>query len=337
MKKRLTLLLSFFLTLSIFILQSKPLPAAAEEAAPAAVASLPSSVDLSAQFPTPSMQVDDSCLAWAMCYGLMSQAEYREYHWTVNNTTHAFSPQYLYSQIGNGSGLSVNQYRYALKLKNQGCCTISYYPVAASASSPTGLQQENAKLYKIASYKTVTGRSAIKTRLSQGYAVAVNILAYTSFNSLNSTNYVYSTVNTSENFVGHALCIVGYNDSLYGGAYKVMNSWGTGWGLNGFAWITYNAFDDICFGAYGTSTGENGIIIESLSADNYLMGDVDGDGDVTAIDARKVLRFSVGSDTLTDAQYALADVNGDGDADAQDAGTILNYSVGSITVFPLYN
>jgi len=38
---------------------------------------------------------------------------------------------------------------------------------------------------------------------------------------------------------GHALCIVAYNDTLQGGAFKIINSWGTDWGLDGFCWLRY--------------------------------------------------------------------------------------------------
>ena len=43
---------------------------------------------------------------------------------------------------------------------------------------------------------------------------------------------------------GHAMVIVGYDDNLAytggTGAFKVLNSWGTTWGANGFFWLTYN-------------------------------------------------------------------------------------------------
>ena len=37
----------------------------------------------------------------------------------------------------------------------------------------------------------------------------------------------------------HALCIVGYDDNFLGGSFEIMNSWGTGWGDQGFAWVSY--------------------------------------------------------------------------------------------------
>jgi hypothetical protein len=44
----------------------------------------------------------------------------------------------------------------------------------------------------------------------------------------------------ADKFLGnHAMCIVGYNDNIAGGAFEIMNSWGTNWGNKGFFWLTY--------------------------------------------------------------------------------------------------
>ncbi len=57
-------------------------------------------------------------------------------------------------------------------------------------------------------------------------------------------------------------------------------------------------------------------------------GDVDGDGKVTAADARTALRAAVGIDDLNDLQKAAADADGDGKITAADARAILHKSVG---------
>jgi|GEM_PF-2925887 len=57
-------------------------------------------------------------------------------------------------------------------------------------------------------------------------------------------------------------------------------------------------------------------------------GDVDGDGKVTAADAREALRASVNLEKLTEAQKKAADMDGDGKITASDARDILRKSVG---------
>ncbi|QQS28608.1 MAG: DUF4384 domain-containing protein [Sphingobacteriales bacterium] len=48
----------------------------------------------------------------------------------------------------------------------------------------------------------------------------------------------------------HAMCIVSYDDNKYGGAFEIMNSWGTQWANKGFVWVKYSDFDKWSFAAY---------------------------------------------------------------------------------------
>lgn len=38
---------------------------------------------------------------------------------------------------------------------------------------------------------------------------------------------------------GHAMCVVGYDDQKFGGAFRLVNSWGSLWGEGGYFWMTY--------------------------------------------------------------------------------------------------
>ncbi len=58
-----------------------------------------------------------------------------------------------------------------------------------------------------------------------------------------------------------------------------------------------------------------------------LRGDVDGDGKVTAADARAALRFSVRLETPTAVQKQAADMDADGLITASDARSILRMAV----------
>ncbi|MGI6264788.1 MAG: Ig-like domain-containing protein [Acutalibacteraceae bacterium] len=66
----------------------------------------------------------------------------------------------------------------------------------------------------------------------------------------------------------------------------------------------------------------------------FLLGDVDGDGDVDAADALMALQAATGKITLTVGQTQAADVDGSGDVTAADALAILQFATGKITVFP---
>ena len=56
-----------------------------------------------------------------------------------------------------------------------------------------------------------------------------------SFNTVGSTGY-YNPLPGEENLGGHALCVIGYDDQAK--RFEIINSWGTGWGNNGFFTIS---------------------------------------------------------------------------------------------------
>lgn len=62
------------------------------------------------------------------------------------------------------------------------------------------------------------------------------------------------------------------------------------------------------------------------SANNFMLGDVDGNGKITAMDARTALRAAAKIETLSEENAAAADVNFDGKVTAMDARMILRAS-----------
>ena len=57
-----------------------------------------------------------------------------------------------------------------------------------------------------------------------------------------------------------------------------------------------------------------------------LSGDIDSDGNVTAMDARRILRFSAGLEDFSESEKSVADINRDGKANAIDARLALRIS-----------
>lgn len=81
---------------------------------------------------------------------------------------------------------------------------------------------------------------AVKKSISQNLPVVIGMTCPPSF--FNARNYWQPAELTSSEFPGQALCVVGYDDDKYGGAFEVMNSWGKDWGNSGFIWIRYDDF-----------------------------------------------------------------------------------------------
>ena len=90
----------------------------------------------------------------------------------------------------------------------------------------------------------------IKTNLAGGLPPMFGFTVYSSYQQAATTgNIPYPTA--GEKIVGgHAVVAVGYDDNLkiknnvtgaveYKGALLIRNSWGTGWGSNGYGWLPY--------------------------------------------------------------------------------------------------
>jgi hypothetical protein len=94
----------------------------------------------------------------------------------------------------------------------------------------------------------------IKENLSQGAPVVIGMMVGQSFMKPMLGKDVWDPEDGDEQmmgFGGHAMCVVGYDDTKYGGAFLLMNSWGSEWGQNGFAWVRYNDFKKYVREAYG--------------------------------------------------------------------------------------
>lgn len=74
-------------------------------------------------------------------------------------------------------------------------------------------------------------------------------------------------------------------------------------------------------------TDMQGFIVSTFSAEilvmDFILGDIDCDGRITAADARQTLRHSAGVEKLDDMVLSVADVNKDGKVNAADARAIL--------------
>lgn len=93
--------------------------------------------------------------------------------------------------------------------------------------------------------------------------------------------------------------------------------------------VTYKGRYDIWqYSKTGTVDGFNGNLDMNYCYVSLRKGDVNNDGEITAADARTVLRASAGLEDLTGQAALNADVNNDGRITAADAREVLRESVG---------
>jgi hypothetical protein len=129
-------------------------------------------------------------------------------------------------------------------LKNKGVTKEANCPYKGyeSACPTTGTE------YKISAWKNTTDLNTIKYALQNYGALLCGFAVYSDFSYYGSGVYKYS----SGYLRGyHAVLLVGFDDAKQ--AFKVKNSWGTGWGENGYFWIGYDQMNNCvkfgtCFG-----------------------------------------------------------------------------------------
>jgi C1A family cysteine protease len=90
----------------------------------------------------------------------------------------------------------------------------------------------------------------IKTNLAGGLPSMFGFTVYSSYTQANTTGKIPYPTKGEKIVGGHAVVAVGYDDSVkikntnagateYKGAILIRNSWGTGWGSNGYGWLPY--------------------------------------------------------------------------------------------------
>ena len=203
---------------------------------------LPSRIDLSNDFPIAGDQGQiNSCVAWAVGYGLKSYQEHKEEGWALNSTQTIFSPSWLYNQLNGGRDGGSQIYDAMALIVEKGAATLSTMPYTENyLIQPSSTAREEASRYKAKKYFRITGRQQIKQALSEKFPVVIGIITNESIFHLSKSNPVFNTTGgVSSRHGRHAVTIVGYDDNKYGGAYKILNSWGTTSGDNGYFWMPY--------------------------------------------------------------------------------------------------
>lgn len=222
---------------------------------------LPVSASLRRFAPTPRNQGHQgSCVGWASSYAARTILE--AVRTGENPNKIAYSPSFLYNQIGvtNCQGAFTGQ---ALEhMKNKGLIEFSKFPYNPNSCSKKPNQQElrEALNNRIKGYNrlTKTGRNydvdleAVKQNIAQGAPVIIAAKVPNSFQNMIGKK-LWRPTNAERRQVdrlgGHAMCLIGYDNNQE--VFEIQNSWGTEWGDNGFVFVKYDDFKTFCREAYG--------------------------------------------------------------------------------------
>ena len=233
--------------------------------------SLPRSISLKQFSPIPENQGDyGTCVGWSSAFAARTISESAALNRTnqQQSTNSAFSAIYLYKNISRDPNAGASIYDAMEFMKKTGLArrlsnekSLDYWAINVSMFA-------NAQKYPISGYvKLFSTRIGVpgtieervlpvKKSLAEGKPVVFGMNCPDSF--FDVKDVWRPRESATRNYGGHAMCVIGYNDDLHGGAFEIQNSWGTDWGTRGYAWIRYTEFAAFVDEAYE--------IIENLAA-----------------------------------------------------------------------
>lgn len=223
---------------------------------------VPNSVDLRNYAPAVGDQGSvGQCVAWTITRNIMG--------YFVNKSNGAgvdspYAPLFLYMRnvaAGGAPSRGLNPDSVLANIQANGVDSQDDYFQGTSnyKVAPTSAQIANATNYRISGWARLfsganqgaNAKTVIQQALANGLPVAIGISVYQDFMDLGEHSLYTTTSGTS--LGGHMITAFGYDeDGLY-----IRNQWGTSWGNNGDAHLSWNFVQTVVSGAYtiaGVST-----------------------------------------------------------------------------------
>lgn len=228
-------------------------------------ADLPSRASLEPYCPTPGDQGKyGTCVAFAVAYHMRTVLYGVQHGITDKARLNAslFSPSFVYEQIKSPDDTNCqkgsNPIRALELMKTGGAARLASVPYGCGTPIGTNALLE-AVDYTITDFQVLfmpdakdrnLRVNAVRKALAEGYPVVHCFTVVKSFYRAPRIWRAQPTDGGAEGQHGrHAMLIVGYDDTLEGGCFRVLNSWGPKWADGGFVWIPYDEFAKYSLGA----------------------------------------------------------------------------------------
>jgi hypothetical protein len=223
---------------------------------------LPARASLEKYAPRRSSQGQQgSCVGWASAYAARTIVEAVETDGDPNKLI--FSPAFLYNQIGLEGCQGTYTSRALEKMQNDGLLFLNKFPYDENscARKPTQSELDEATNYKIKGYTRISKGGdiydvdmlALKQNINRGGPIIIAMMVPSSFSYAAGKELWEPESGERDNIDGHgghAMCVIGYDDTKFGGAVQIMNSWSDRWGKDGLIWVKYSDFSQFCREAY---------------------------------------------------------------------------------------
>ena len=212
---------------------------------------LPTAASVKKYCPTPQSQGQyGTCTGWASGYAARTILWARQNSITNTQqiTDHAFSPYFVYRNICNAPSCDAGASLFSALdvLRNKGDILHKDFSSDCPASVPSSFNT-TARQFKIQDYNLLYSKTddyalklnTMRKSLAEGNPILIGMQVGDDFSTIRSDIW---DGNQYGNPSGHAMCVVGYDDNQYGGAFEIMNSWSTNWANKGFVWVKYADF-----------------------------------------------------------------------------------------------
>lgn len=203
-----------------------------------------------AYFPLPGDQGDNwSCAGWAIGYYLHSYYEGMLTTTPPKIDPRVFSHSYLYDILrrcknkGCTCGIQISD---ALEyLQNNGNVPLKNYPGDCDNPQKDATLKAIATNYKIKNWKSTqtSNLNDLKSYVLDDIPVIVCIGIDQTFKDFKhkTEQDTYDMTEPFDQYDYHCVLITGYDENRK--AFRIINSYGTNWGVKGFGWISYKAFN----------------------------------------------------------------------------------------------
>lgn len=115
--------------------------------------------------------------------------------------------------------------------------------------------------------------ASVKGALQANYVVVAGMICPPSFQL--AQDFWQPREQPDPQYGGHAINIVGYDDTKFGGAFEVINTWGKNWGVQGSTWLRYKDFADYvpyAFSLYQIGSAMCDVPFEGIVKFNTIAG-----------------------------------------------------------------
>lgn len=181
-----------------------------------------------------------SCVGNAItsAYELLVKQKYPEKYVELSRLFVYYNARFFDNTLTEDLGIYVRSGLKAAKL--YGLCTEKLWPydITKFDDQPTPECYVDAAKRTILEYRKLTTLRDMLETLSDGIPIVIGMSVYESFDRVNKTNSVIPLPTSTDTYQGgHAVTIIGYD--LDKQQFLIVNSYGTNWGDDGYAWMPF--------------------------------------------------------------------------------------------------